>query len=121
MSDLTRLIGIGRTLLAADRDVENLRKSCVRNRMTDTLTVKLMTTRRGLLFGPLRMRLEGEAICADDLALLRCFQEIALMTRDAQPSELGHWGEVAGRLDDVISAVDEAFAADVAAGRRAAA
>lgn len=120
MTDLTRLIGIGRTLLAADRDVENLRKSCVRNGMNDKTTVRLMTTRRGLLFGPLRMRLDGDAICADDLALLRALQEIALMTRDAQPGELGHWGEVAGRLDDAISAVDHALSADVAAGRRAA-
>lgn len=121
MTDLTRLIGIGNALFAADHDVERLRQSCVRNGMNDKTTVKLMATRRGLLFGPLRVRLDGEVIGADDLALLRCFQEIALLTRDAQPSELGHWGEVADRLDDVISAVDHALSADVAAGRRAAA
>lgn len=121
MTDLTRLIGIGRTLLAADRDVENLRRSCSDKGWSDSMTARITCTRRRLLCDPLRALLNGEAICADDLALLRCFQELALITRDAQPSELGHWGEVAGRLDDVISAVNEALAEDERRKGRAAA
>lgn len=112
--DIDRLIRLGRTLLAADRDVERLRQSCVRNRMTDAVTVKLMTTRRGILCGPIRAQIDGEVLHKDDLAYLRALQEVAA----AQDG--GHWGDVAARLDDVISAVGHALADEVAAGRRAA-
>lgn len=115
-ADLSRLISIGRALLAADRDVERLRRSCVRNGMTDVLTVKLMTTRRRILCGPLRAQLDGDTLTMDDLAYLRALQEIASVLDD----ETGRWGDVAARCDDVISALDHALSADVAAGQRAA-
>ena len=116
MSDLARLIRIGNALLAADRDVERLRQSCVCSGMKDDMTVKLTTTRRRILCGPLRAQLDGDTLTMDDLAYLRALQEIASVLDD----ETGRWGDVAARCDDVISALDHALSAEVAAGRRAA-
>lgn len=121
MTDLTRLIRLGHAFLAADRDVERLRQSCVRNRMTDAMTAHLMATRRGLLFGPLRAQIDGDPLHMDDLAYLRALQEIARILDDNLPLDVGHWGEVAGRLDDVISAVDEALTEEERRKGRAAA
>ena len=114
MTDLTRLIRIGTALLAADRDVERLRQSCVRNHIADDVTAKTTQARRRILCDPLRAQLDGDTLTMDDLAYLRALQEIAAAQDD------GHWGDVAARCDDVISALDHALSAEVAAGRRAA-
>ena len=116
MSDLARLIRIGNALLAADRDVERLRQSCVRNHIADDVTVKTTQARRRILCGPLRAQLDGDTLTMDDLAYLRALQEIASVLDD----ETGRWGDVAARCDDVISALNHALSAEVAAGRRAA-
>lgn len=109
----SRLISIGRDLLSADADVERMRRDCVRHGLTDKVTAKAAQARRNLLCRPIRDRLHADTLELDDLALLRCFQEIAFVRDEAISGDA--WSEVPGAFDDVVSAVDHAVSAEMAA------
>lgn len=110
--DYERLIRIGRELLAADRDVEQLRRDCARHGLKDNVTVAAMRARRRLLLRPIRDRLHADTLELDDLALLRCMQEIASVRDEATSGDA--WSELPGAFDTVVSGVDHAISAEMA-------
>lgn len=116
-----RLIRLGHDLLAADRKVEITRRTCVRNGLSDAETAAAMQDRRRLLSQPIRDRLEADCLDLDDLALLRCMQEIASVRDEHAPGDQRHWSELPGQMDDVVSGVDHAIAAEGEAQREKAA
>lgn len=116
MTDIQRLFSIGNALLAADREITRFMIRCAEQGLDAKAIQKAVTDRRLVLCGPLRAQLDGDTLTMDDLAYLRALQEIASVLDD----ETGRWGDVAARCDDVISALDHALSAEVAAGRRAA-
>ncbi len=113
-----RLIRIGHELLAADRDVANVRRDCIRHKLPDDFTAKAAESRRRLLCQPIRDRLAADSLDLDDLAILRCMQEIAFVRDEATSAD--HWSELPGHFDDVVSGVDAAIAAEAVAQAEAA-
>jgi hypothetical protein len=114
-----RLIRIGNELLSADRDVEQMRRDCTRQAVASGLSDKdinelvgnAVQFHRRLLCQTVRDRLSGDSLDIDDLALLRCMQEIAFVRDEATSSD--HWSELSGHFDDVVSGVDHAIAAEM--------
>jgi hypothetical protein len=119
-AEYQRLIRIGQDLLAADRDVEALRRDCVKRKFSDRFTARACAARRRILCQPIRDRLHGDTLELDDLALLRAMQEITSVRDEATPLDQTHWSELPGQLDAVVSALDDALAADAARNAEAA-
>ena len=109
-----RLIRLGHELLAADRDLNR----AVLQRHADPVAANRRHRER---CQPIRDRLEADSLDLDDLALLRCMQEIASVRDEHAPGDQRHWSELPGQFDDVVSGVDHAIAAEGEAQRERAA
>lgn len=105
-----RLIRLGHELLAADRDLNRA--------VSDPVAA---TRRHRERCQPIRDRLDADCLDLDDLALLRCMQEIASVRDEHAPGDQRHWSELPGQMDDVVSGVDHAIAAEAEAQRERAA